>query len=72
LVDKTITYARLPSKESRMKKLKIYDIVMESGEKRISDIVLEMQDDFNYTDVFFALEQTLTDPVDTYSYEEIT
>lgn len=54
-----------------MKRLRIYDIVMESGEKSVSDIVLEMQDDFNWTDVFFALEQNLTLPVDTYSYEEI-
>lgn len=54
-----------------MKRLRIYDIVMESGEKSLNDIVLEMQNDFDWTDVFFAIEQNLTFPVDSYSYEEI-
>jgi hypothetical protein len=54
-----------------MKRLRIYDIVMESGEKSLNDIILEVNDDFNYVDVFFTLEQNLTFPVDTYSYEEI-
>lgn len=54
-----------------MKRLRVYDIVMESGEKHYNDIVVEMNDDFEYTDVFFAVEQNLTNPIDTYSYEEI-
>jgi hypothetical protein len=71
LVDKPITYGTLPIKEKEMKRLRIYDIVMESGEKSLNDIVLEMQNDFDWTDVFFAIEQNLTFPVDSYSYEEI-
>jgi hypothetical protein len=54
-----------------MKKLRIYDIVMENGEKSFNDIVLEMTDDFDWTDVFFHIEKNLTYPVDSYSYEEI-
>jgi hypothetical protein len=54
-----------------MKKLRIYDIVMESGEKHLNDITVEMNEGFDWTDVFFTLEQTLTFPVDSYSYEEI-
>jgi hypothetical protein len=54
-----------------MKKLRIYDIVMESGEKHLNDIMVEMNAGVDWTDVFFTLEQTLTFPVDSYSYEEI-
>lgn len=54
-----------------MKRLRIYDIMMESGEKSLNDIILEMNDDFDWSEVFFAIEQHLTFPVDSYSYEEI-
>jgi hypothetical protein len=54
-----------------MKKLRIYDIVMESGEKHLNDIMVEMNENFDWTDVFSTIEQTLTFPVDSYSYEEI-
>ncbi len=54
-----------------MKKIRVYNIVMESGEKHLSDIILEMGMDFTWTDVFDEMEKILAENVDSYSYEEI-
>jgi hypothetical protein len=54
-----------------MANLRVYDIVMEDGTSSLSDIVLSMQADFDWVDVFNELEKILVEPVQSYSYEEI-
>lgn len=54
-----------------MKNLRIYDIVMEDGTHTLNDIILTMQEEYDWTDVFNELEKILTDSVASYSYKEI-
>ena len=54
-----------------MANLRVYDIVMEDGKKSLSDIVLSMQSDYDWVDVFDELEKILVEPVESYSYEVV-
>jgi hypothetical protein len=54
-----------------MPNLRVYDIVMEDGKKSLSDIILSMQSDYDWVDVFNELEKILVEPVESYSYEVV-
>ena len=54
-----------------MKKIKVYNIVLENGTQHLGDIILEMGMDFTWTDVFDEMEKILAENVDSYSYEEL-
>ena len=58
--------------EGSMKKIKVYNIVLENGTQHLGNIILEMGMDFTWTDVFDEMEKILAENVDSYSYEEIT
>ena len=53
-----------------MKQLRIYDMLTEDG-RGVSDIVLEMNDDYNWVDIFDAVLAKTGEDIDSYSYLEI-
>jgi hypothetical protein len=58
-----------------MKSLRVYDILTEEGTAlstlRNPDIIMNMQNDFEWTDVFTELEKILDEPIESYSYEVV-
>lgn len=54
-----------------MKNLRIYDIVLEDGTHTLKDVVLSMNEEYDWTDVFNELDKILSDSVSSYSYEEV-
>jgi hypothetical protein len=58
-----------------MKSLRVYDIITEEGvtlaSLRNPDIIMSMQHDFEWTDVFIELEKMLGEPIESYSYEVV-
>lgn len=54
-----------------MVNLRVYNIVMENGEQSLTDIILSMQSDYDWVDVFNELEKILVEPVESYSYEVV-
>jgi hypothetical protein len=54
-----------------MTKVCIYDIVMEDGTRSVQDVVLSMNEDFNWVDVFEELDKIFADSVESYSYKEV-
>jgi hypothetical protein len=53
-----------------MKNLRIYDILTEDG-KSLAEIILSIQEDFDWADVFDKLYDFTTENIQSYSYEEI-
>lgn len=53
-----------------MKQLRIYDMLTEDG-RSLSEITLEMSDDYNWTDVFDAVLAKTGEDIDSYSYQEL-
>ena len=53
-----------------MKQLRIYDMLTEDG-RNLGDIVLELNDDYNWVDIFNAVLDKMGEDIDSYSYLEI-
>lgn len=53
-----------------MKDIKITNIVSEDG-KSLNDIIINMNDDYSWMDVFEKVQAHYLDNVDSYSYTEI-
>lgn len=53
-----------------MKNIHIHDILSESGDKLV-DLILPMEDEYSWMDVFEKVQAAYLDNVDSYSYTEI-
>jgi len=53
-----------------MKSLRVYDILTEEG-STLSEVMMSMEHDFDWTDVFTELEKIVGEPIESYSYEVV-
>ena len=53
-----------------MKNIHIHDILSESGDKLV-DLILPMEDEYSWMDVFEKVQEAYLDNVDSYSYTEM-
>lgn len=53
-----------------MKNIHVYDIVTENGD-RLQDLIIPMDMEYDWMDVFEKVQNVYLDNVDSYSYTEV-